>query len=936
MKKIYPYIIGALAMISITAFAAPTAQNFTNIQPFITNTYNNGASSLYWLNTYTKNLFLGTTTAGCLQVGAGNSVFSTGTDCGSGSSTSFAWPFTAFPNYVATSTAVGFLNGFFSTASSTISAPFRLSTLSDGNLVVYGGLVQSNASTTFSSPLVYTNSTGAVTCPTCNTSSASVTSVGLSLPSFFTVTNSPVTTSGTLTGSIIAPANSILTTNSTGNNIIATGTQLTVGNLLATTTAVSSFGGAVGIGTLTPTDVNANSRLTVAGISSQDIIASTTDNTTLSDAIIQAYAPGARVFMGAHGTNQISSRYGLTLGGWAEISAFNSTFGTVNGLVIGTNTAKPLVFGTNNAEVGRFDSSGNFGIGTTTPGSLFSIGGNATGWNFFNNATTTSSAKGINLINGGCFAINGVCVSGSGGSGSGTVSSGLGGQLGYYNTTGTTIVGTSTNPLYVDAIVATSTSISSYFLGNVGIGTTSPSALLAVNAPGAITAFAVGSSTATNFIIDKMGNVGINTTIPSQLLDVTGGNLTVSNTTANNTSIFSNRTSTSKTASFSLQSLGALVWSLGLPSTTNNDFNISTAGTLASSDLFIQRSSGNIGISTTSPSSKLDVLGNSSFYGTSFFGQTLTATSSVYLATVGGSVGIGTTTPPSLLSISPTIAQLSSAVNPLLLFGTSTLVSPSALGTYVGINSPTGFLGDYLNFQNAGSIAFQVTSTLNGHMILGTSTFATVQGKMVIASTSTAQITLQGNVGEPPVNIRSIGGSLYFSTSSPTSQATTTLPTLGFGNNGQIIVGNYANCNGTTNALGVTSNIILCDSLVSDQRLKKYITTLTDGLSTVLSLRPVTFYWKDLTNHNTSDPREQYGFIAQDVQKILPSAVGQSPDGYLTLDKTALISPIVKAIQELSASFQSLIARVSGLEDRMETQQKEIDNLQEQINNLKK
>lgn len=53
----------------------------------------------------------------------------------------------------------------------------------------------------------------------------------------------------------------------------------------------------------------------------------------------------------------------------------------------------------------------NAGFGTTTPGSLFSIGGNGTGWNFFNNATTTSAAKGINLINGGCFAISGVCIS---------------------------------------------------------------------------------------------------------------------------------------------------------------------------------------------------------------------------------------------------------------------------------------------------------------------------------------------------------------------------------------------------------------------------------------------------------------------------------------------------------------------------------------------
>ena len=58
-------------------------------------------------------------------------------------------------------------------------------------------------------------------------------------------------------------------------------------------------------------------------------------------------------------------------------------------------------------------TGGSVGIGTTTPGSLLSIG-NTTGWNFFDNATTTSNAKGIDLRNGGCFAINGTCISGGG------------------------------------------------------------------------------------------------------------------------------------------------------------------------------------------------------------------------------------------------------------------------------------------------------------------------------------------------------------------------------------------------------------------------------------------------------------------------------------------------------------------------------------------
>ncbi len=50
------------------------------------------------------------------------------------------------------------------------------------------------ATSTFSSPLVYTGSTNAVTCPTCNTSSASVTSIATTYP----LSGGTITTSGTL------------------------------------------------------------------------------------------------------------------------------------------------------------------------------------------------------------------------------------------------------------------------------------------------------------------------------------------------------------------------------------------------------------------------------------------------------------------------------------------------------------------------------------------------------------------------------------------------------------------------------------------------------------------------------------------------------------------------------------------------------------------
>lgn len=76
-------------------------------------------------------------------------------------------------------------------------------------------------------------------------------------------------------------------------------------------------------------------------------------------------------------------------------------------------------------------------------------------------SATTTFNRGIDLT-GGCFSIAGTCVGGGAGGGSGTVNTGILGQLAYYAAAGTTLSGTSSQPLYVGALTATST-VSSVF-----------------------------------------------------------------------------------------------------------------------------------------------------------------------------------------------------------------------------------------------------------------------------------------------------------------------------------------------------------------------------------------------------------------------------------------------------------------------------------------
>lgn len=77
-------------MITGVAFAAPVVQNFTNIEPFLTDTYDNGTSTLEWLHVFTKNasttnLSVSSLSNGnCVQAGVGGLLTTTGSACGAG------------------------------------------------------------------------------------------------------------------------------------------------------------------------------------------------------------------------------------------------------------------------------------------------------------------------------------------------------------------------------------------------------------------------------------------------------------------------------------------------------------------------------------------------------------------------------------------------------------------------------------------------------------------------------------------------------------------------------------------------------------------------------------------------------------------------------------------------------------------------------------
>ena len=63
----------------------------------------------------------------------------------------------------------------------------------------------------------------------------------------------------------------------------------------------------------------------------------------------------------------------------------------------------------------------------------------------------------------------------------------------------------------------------------------------------------------------------------------------------------------------------------------------------------------------------------------------------------------------------------------------------------------------------------------------------------------------------------------------------------------------------------------------SDYRLKDNVADLTGGISLVKQLRPVTFNWNDLSGQSKTETHQ--GFIAHEVQDLVPDAVSGEKDG---------------------------------------------------------
>ena len=139
----------------------------------------------------------------------------------------------------------------------------------------------------------------------------------------------------------------------------------------------------------------------------------------------------------------------------------------------------------------------------------------------------------------------------------------------------------------------------------------------------------------------------------------------------------------------------------------------------------------------------------------------------------------------------------------------------------------------------------------------------------------------------------------------------------------------FNNPNGTVGQINTTGSSTAY-STSSDYRLKENIAPMTGALDVVSALKPVTYKWK-------VDGSSGQGFIAHELQEIVPDCVTGEKDAvetvdefdedgkkigtkevprYQGIDTSFLVATLTAAIQELKATVDAQAARIAALESK--------------------
>ena len=286
--------------------------------------------------------------------------------------------------------------------------------------------------------------------------------------------------------------------------------------------------------------------------------------------------------------------------------------------------------------------------------------------------------------------------------------------------------------------------------------------------------------------------------------------------------------------------------------------------------------------------------------------------------TSAGDVGIGTASPAQKLEVSNGAAQfngggIDGTLGDAILFGNTTYstvqknrirssISATASNNILSLEAGTATTGVYNTNQLC----------LNGSGNVGIGTASPATLLQVYTTGTAAQVSIDGTGRYKYFECYASGvrkfrtgwdntsalSEIWSEASAPMVFATADTERIRISNAGAIKFNTYGAGSLTTDGSG---NI----TAVSDERIKKNIRPFARGLSDIIAINPILHGYTEESGLDQS--RDDYaGFSAQQVQPLIPEAIGVNADGMLSFSDRPVMAALVNAVKELSARLAAL------------------------------
>ncbi len=132
------------------------------------------------------------------------------------------------------------------------------------------------------------------------------------------------------------------------------------------------------------------------------------------------------------------------------------------------------------------------------------------------------------------------------------------------------------------------------------------------------------------------------------------------------------------------------------------------------------------------------------------------------------------------------------------------------------------------------------------------------------------------------------------------------------------------NNNNSTGCTVADGGTITC---TSDVRLKKNINDLNYGLNEIMSLRPVDYNWR----YQNDNGQKYLGFIAQEVEQLLPQLIMTDANGYKELNTIGLIPILTKSVQEQQTEIGVQTQSIASLQIKTDSNITTLTDLQKSV-----